>query len=160
MNQTENMLTAEDRLFLTAGRLIAQGLAILLGNPNAITGTVPEIRLTTPAAESKAETAKTELAKPKAEPEKPAAAVNQDKPKAEDKTKADASQEKTETSDAKKISRSDLERAMAAKVKALAAQGSGPAAIGQLFPKFHGAQCVSDLTEADYPAFLEELSKL
>ena len=160
MNQNENMLTAEDRQFLTAGRLIAQGLAILLGNSKVITGDVSYIEQPIPVTESKTARTKAEVDERKAEPEKPKAVVSQDKPKAADAATADTPAAKTEAPDGKAVKRSDVERAMAAKIKALAAQGNGPGAIGQLFPKFHGAQCVSDLTEADYPAFLEELSKL
>ena len=152
MNQTENMLTAEDRQILTAWRLIGKGIAILLGNTKIMDGALA-VPQSTPASGSKA-------ASPKAEPETPKAVVSQDKPKAADAATADTPAAKTEAPDGKAVKRSDVERAMAAKIKALAAQGNGPGAIGQLFPKFHGAQCVSDLTEADYPAFLEELSKL
>lgn len=65
-----------------------------------------------------------------------------------------------ETPGGKPITRDEVQRAMAAKIKAITAQGGGPGVVGELFPKFHGAQCLSDLTEADYPAFLAELSKL
>ena len=61
---------------------------------------------------------------------------------------------------ARKITRSDLERAMAAKIKELSSKGEGPDAIGALFPKFHNAQCITDLETTDYPAFLEELAKI
>ena len=159
MNQTENMLTAEDRQVLTAWRLIGQGIAILLKTPNTIMGDTPEIPQSIPTVESKAAPTKAEADKPQAEPEKTKATEGQDKTKAAEPA-ADTPAAKAEAPDGKTIKRSDVERAMAAKIKALAAQGNGPGAIGQLFPKFHGAQCVSDLTDADYPAFLEELSKL
>ena len=58
------------------------------------------------------------------------------------------------------ISRTDVERAMMVKIKALTTQGKGLEAIQQMFPMFHGARCVSDLRKEDYPAFLDELSKL
>lgn len=61
---------------------------------------------------------------------------------------------------AKRITKDDVQRAMAVKVKQLAAKGKEVTLIGTLFPQFHGAQCVSDLTEADYPVFLDELAKL
>ena len=47
---------------------------------------------------------------------------------------------------------------MGAKIKELARKGEGPDAIGAVFPKFHNAQCISDLDVTDYPAFLEELA--
>ena len=60
----------------------------------------------------------------------------------------------------KPVTRKDVERAMGAKIKELARKGEGPDAIGAVFPKFHNAQCISDLDVTDYPAFLEELAKL
>ena len=62
--------------------------------------------------------------------------------------------------DSKPVTRKDVERAMGAKIKELARKGEGPDAIGAVFPKFHNAQCISDLDVTDYPAFLEELAKL
>lgn len=75
-------------------------------------------------------------------------------------TKAPAPAETAVNAEGKKITRTDVQRAMAAKIKELSAKGSSPDAVGTLFPQFHGASCVSDLTADDYPAFLAELAKL
>lgn len=153
MNQTDNILTAEDMQLLTAARMIVQGFAMLIGNRQPNVGGMqiqPTIPATASATAEKAEAKPKTEAKPKPQP----------KPEAAEPKQAEEPTQKAEAPADKAIKRADVERAMAAKIKALAAQGNGPGAIGKLFPKFHGAQCVSDLTEADYPAFLEELAKL
>ena len=93
---------------------------------------------------------------PQAKADPPAAS----KAPAQAETKAPAPAETEAVTEGKKITRTDVQRAMAAKIKELASKGSSPDAIGTVFPMFHGASCVSDLTADDYPAFLAELAKL
>ena len=75
-------------------------------------------------------------------------------------TKAPAQAETEANAGGKQVTRTDVQRAMAAKIKELSARGTSPDVVGQLFPRFHGAACVSDLKAEDYPTFLEELAKL
>ena len=76
---------------------------------------------------------------------------------------------KPETAESKKpdpmpaesnITHKDVQRAMAVKIKELAKRGEDVDKVGDLFPQFHGASCVSELNVDDYPAFLAELNKL
>ena len=90
--------------------------------------------------------------------EKAAAPVSQQKSDVTSEKKAEA--DNTVDTGGEEITRSDVERAMGAKIKELAKAGKSPEVVGQLFPMFHDAQCVSDLNKVDYPLFLTELAKL
>lgn len=165
MNQTQNSLSIPENQCVEGLRMMLQGMAMVFGTMAESIGGVPDFPAQTAGCHpenqmspgnNKATEANTSAAR-----EKPKAAQNAVSPQ---ETKAAPPPEQAEppkeTTGGKPISRTDVERAMAAKIKAMAAQGKGPGVIGQLFPKFHGAQCVSDLTAADYPAFLEELNQL
>lgn len=165
MNQTQNSFTAPENQCVEGLRMMLQGMAMVFGTMAESIGGVPDYSVQTvgraienqmPPGNSQATEANTSAAQ-----EKPKATQNAATPK---ETKVSPIPEQAappkDTPGGKPISRTDVERAMAAKIKAMAAQGKGPGVIGQLFPKFHGAQCVSDLTVADYPAFLEELNQL
>ena len=94
----------------------------------------------------------------KTAPAKAAAPVPQEKAEVTPEKKVEAS-DPVDTG-GEEISRSDVERAMGAKIKELAKAGKSPEVVGKLFPMFHNAQCVSDLKKADYPLFLTELAKI
>lgn len=141
-------------------QLMMQGMAMVFGSvaesmgsvkPSAAPTAVDEARVPKPApAAPKAET--TNAIKDKAaESAKPAKAEEPAKPE-----NAPAADSNT----GKPITRPDVERAMGAKIMELAQSGRGPEAVGQLFPLFHNAECISDLTVDDYPGFLAELAKL
>ena len=103
--------------------------------------------------------------------------MNQDSPNHAEEHVQPAKAERTDTADpnesvpqqtapapqppgGKPLTKSDIQRAMALKIKELAKNGQGPDAVRAQFQKFHNATCVSDLTPDDYPGFLAELEKL
>lgn len=139
---TSKNIQAQESQYVEGVRMLFKGLSMMFGtvadgmeggNPAVQTATVTAPKAETPAVPSAAP-----IAPAQAETKAPAPAETGGKP----------------------ITRTDVQRAMAAKIKELSAKGSSPDAVGTLFPRFHGASCVSDLTADDYPAFLEELAKL
>lgn len=154
MNNTVNM-TGSEMQCVEGFRMMLQGMSLVFGT---MAGSLGNTAITIPAeADKPAKEASPEMAaKPTTETVKAAAP-------AQAETNAPAPAEtKAETSvpEGKPVTRKDVERAMGAKIKELARKGEGPDAIGAVFPKFHNAQCISDLDVTDYPAFLEELAKL
>lgn len=164
MNQTQNSLSMPENQCVEGLRMMLQGMAMVFGTMAESIGGVPDFPTQTAGRTPEnpvPPNGKVSEANASAVQEKPKAAQSA---AASKKPTAATSPEQVASPKAapggKSITRTDVERAMAAKIKAMAAQGKGPGVIGQLFPKFHGAQCVSDLTAADYPAFLEELNQL
>lgn len=152
MSNARNM-TADDKQCLEFFRMFCKGASVFAGLVADMTGddgggsaAVTDTAQAEPTAPAQAETKDQAPAKPTA----PAQA----------ETKAPAEAETAANDGGQRITRTDVQRAMAAKVRELAAKGSSPDVVGQLLPKFHGAGCVSDLKAEDYPAFLEELAKL
>ena len=136
-------------------RMMLQGMSMVFGT---MAGSLGDKGLTVPATADKpgGEANPDTAGKPTAETVKA-------KAPAQAETNAPAPAATTAESSApegKPVTRKDVERAMGAKIKELARKGEGPDAIGAVFPKFHNAQCISDLDVTDYPAFLEELAKL
>jgi len=144
MSNARNM-TADDKQCLEFFRMFCKGASVFAGLVADMTGDGGG------GSAAVADTAQAETKDPApAEPTAPAPA----------ETKAPAQAETAANDGGQRITRTDVQRAMAAKVRELAAKGSSPDVVGQLLPKFHGAGCVSDLKAEDYPAFLEELAKL
>lgn len=144
MSNARNM-TADDKQCLEFFRMFCKGASVFAGLVADMTGDDGG------GSAAVADTAQAETKDPApAEPTAPAPA----------ETKAPAQAETAANDGGQRITRTDVQRAMAAKVRELAAKGSSPDVVGQLLPKFHGAGCVSDLKAEDYPAFLEELAKL
>ena len=141
---TSKNIQAQESQYVEGVRMLFKGLSMMFGTvADGMEGGAPEA----PAANE---------AVPQAKADSPAAP----KAPAQAETKAPAPAETAANTEGKKITRTDVQRAMAAKIKELAGKGSSPDAIGTLFPQFHDASCVSDLTADDYPAFLAELAKL
>ena len=141
---TSKNIQAQESQYVEGVRMLFKGLSMMFGTvAEGMEGGAPEA----PAANEAVQQAK---ADPPAAPKTPAQA----------ETKAPAPAETEAVTEGKKITRTDVQRAMAAKIKELSAKGSSPDAVGTLFPQFHGASCVSDLTADDYQAFLAELAKL
>lgn len=135
---TSKNIQAQESQYVEGVRMLFKGLSMMFG-------TVADgMEVGVPAARA------VDTSVPHATPTAPAQA----------ETKAPAPAETAANAEGKKITRTDVQRAMAAKIKELSAKGSSPDAVGTLFPQFHGASCVSDLTADDYPAFLAELAKL
>lgn len=142
---TSKNIQAQESQYVEGVRMLFKGLSMMFGTvAEGMEGGAPTTQVESKAAP----------AAPKAEPTvAPTAAPTAPAPA---ETKAPAPAE----TGGKPITRTDVQRAMAAKIKELSAKGSSPDAVGTLFPQFHGASCVSDLTADDYPAFLAELAKL
>ena len=141
---TSKNIQAQETQYVEGVRMLFKGLSMMFGTvADGMEGGAP----TAPEAGDPGPQAK---ADPPAAPKAPAPA----------ETKAPAPAETVAEPEGKKLTRTDVQRAMAAKIKELSAKGSSPDAVGTLFPMFHGATCVSDLTADDYPAFLAELAKL
>lgn len=154
MNNTVNM-TGSEMQCVEGFRMMLQGMSLVFGT---MAGSLGNSGINAPAEADKPvkEACPEVAAKPTTETVKAAAP-------AQAETNAPAPAEtKAETGvpEGKPVTRKDVERAMGAKIKELARKGEGPDAIGAVFPKFHNAQCISDLDVTDYPAFLEELAKL
>lgn len=143
MSNARNM-TADDKQCLEFFRMFCKGASVFAG----LVADMTEDGGTDEPAAVADNAVKTEQAP--AAPTAPAPA----------ETKAPAPAETAASTSGPKITRTDVQRAMAAKVRELTAKGSSPEVVGQLLPRFHGAGCVSDLKADDYPAFLEELAKL
>ena len=73
----------------------------------------------------------------KTAPKKAAAPVPQEKADTTPEKKVEA--DNTMDTGGEEITRSDVERAMGAKIKELAKAGKSPEVVGQLFPLFHNA---------------------
>lgn len=154
MNNTVNM-TGREKQCVEGFRMMLQGMSLVFGT---MADSLENNAVTVPTAADKPvkEASPVMSTKPTVNNVKAAAPVQAE-------TSAPAPAEtKAETSvpEGKPVIRKDVERAMGAKIKELARKGEGPDAIGAIFPKFHNAQCISDLDVTDYPAFLEELAKL
>ena len=135
---TSKNIQAQESQYVEGVRMLFKGLSMMFGTvADGMEAGVPAARAV-------------DTSVPHATPTAPAQA----------ETKAPAPAETAANAEGKKITRTDVQRAMAAKIKELSAKGSSPDAVGTLFPQFHGASCVSDLTADDYPAFLAELAKL
>lgn len=174
--------------FMEGARMMMRGWSMLCSSMADMMGEAPMVQVagvpaadtgqkeTGPHQRAKAKSKEAEAAVPVAEA--PKVKETTDTSEAEDAkaevTKAEAAQTEAtqatpeeakpvtpaaEDNGGKKITRKDLQRAMGMKIKALAAKGGNPDAIGELFPKF-GAKCISELDEGKYAAFLEALNAL
>ena len=143
---TSKNIQAQESQYVEGVRMLFKGLSMMFGTvADGMEASVPAAQAVSPAGPQASDKADSPAA-----PTAPAQA----------ETKAPAPAETAANAEGKKITRTDVQRAMAAKIKELSAKGSSPDAVGTLFPQFHGASCVSDLTADDYPAFLAELAKL
>ena len=173
MNESKNIQT-QTAVYAQGAELVARGLAMIFGTvADTLSGVTDGMKFTPSPNAGDLEN----QAEQRIHPDQitmPDSSVNpgtevdqaedeaeaQAEPPAKPETKPETPAAPSTNPPAKHITKDDVQRAMAVKVKQLAAKGKEVTLIGTLFPQFHGAQCVSDLTEADYPAFLDELAKL